>query len=270
MLVLALPVWAAADSNKQEILTPPPASAATAGQYEFILEKGADEQICRDFLANLKKIQPSETALACEVKLDPDMKQFGLPDWKGLGIKEYWDIAYDIEKRISYFFYSNKEATKEKWLKDYTEKTRSGELSPRLRQARVKLAAGAPELTVFGYTRHNNNIDACKMNVGQGNPPSAPSGELIFIHDKARSTLAEIIPSLNSESFFKSRVEHHVITYNSNLFFLGSQPVTGGYDIEIFGMDTVTSTTGSGKKMLNFAARLFCNISARNTPAPKP
>lgn len=263
--MLALPVWAAASSNDQKMLASPPVSAATIGKYEFSLENGSSEKVCHDFLSNLKKTQPEETSLACEIKLDPSLKQFGLPEWKGLGNEEYWNVTYDIEKRISFFFYSNKEATKEEWLKDYTEKIRSGELKPRLRQAKVKLATGAPQLTIFGYTRHRDNIDVCKKNVETGTPQSVIPGELIYIHDKARKTLVELESSLDSETFFKNRVEHHVVTHNSNLFFLKSLPAADGYSVLVYGIDMNVSPADSGKKLYTFSARQFCRISARNT-----
>jgi len=268
-LILALPAWAAAGSNERNILASPPASAVTDGKYEFHLESGSNEKICHDFLENLKKTQPTGASLACEVKLDPGMKQFALPDWKGLDNKEYVDIAYDIEQKVSYFFYSHKEATKEEWLKDYTEKIRSGKLNPRLRQTRAKLAADAPELTVFGYTWQNNNIDACKRDVGAGLLHNAQPGEWVFIHDKARKTIAEIDSSVESESFFRNRMPYHAITHDSRLLLLESQPAANGYSIMIFGMDWVASTTSSGKKIYNFPARQLCRFSARNIPASK-
>ncbi len=268
MLAFALPILAVAGSNEQN-LTPSASSPVADDKYEFHLESGSHEKICHDFLENLKKAQPSGVSLACEVKLDPSMKQFAFPDWKGLDNKEYLDIAYDIEQKISYFFYSHKEATKEEWLKDYTEKIRSGKLSPRLRQTKVKLADSAPELNVFGYTWHSNNIDECKRVVGAGQPHNAQIGEWVFIHDKARKTIAEIDSSIESESFFRNRMPYHAITHDSRLLFLESQPESDGYSIKIFGMDWVVSTMSSGKKIYNFPAKQLCKFSARNSSAPK-
>lgn len=268
MLTLALPALAMAGSNEQN-LSSSASSTATDGKYEFRLESGSNEKVCHDFLENLEKAQPAGASLACEVKLDPDMKQFALPDWKGLDNKEYVDIAYDIEQKISYFFYSHKEATKEEWLKDYTEKIRSGKLNPRLRQTRAKLAAGAPELTVFGYTWQSNNIDACKKAADTGQPLNPQAGEWVFIHDKARNTIAEIDSSIESESFFRNRMPYHAITHDSRLLFLESQPADDGYSIKIFGMDWVVSTTSAGKKIYNFPARQLCKFSARSTATPK-
>lgn len=264
MLALALSVHAVADSGRQEVTSLLPTSSVNIGKYEFNIKNGADERICRDFVASLKNTQPEEAALACSVDFDPSMKQFGFPDWKGIGNKEYWDIAYDVEQRISYFFLSHKEATKEEWLEDYTQKIRSGEYKPRLRQARAKLADGAPWLTVFGYTRYGNNIDGCKKAVKKNAPWGAKPGELVYIYDKSRNTLVEIIPSLDSEIFFKNRTEHHVFTYYSNLYFLESQPAADGYDILIYGIDMQVAPAEAGKNLYTFFAKQSCNISASN------
>lgn len=264
MLALALPIHATADGGRQEAPALSPASSVSIGKYEFSIKSGPDEKICRDFVASLKNTQPEEAALACDAGFDPGMKQFDFPDWKGIGNKEYWDIAYDIEQRISYFFLSHKEATKEEWLADYTQKIRSGEYKPRLRQAKVKLADGAPWLTVFGYTRYGNNIDDCKKTVKKNAPLGAKPGELVYIFDKSRNTLVEIMPSLDSEIYFKNRIEHHIFTYNSNLYFLESQPVADGYNILIYGIDMQVSPAEAGKSLYTFFAKQSCNISASN------
>jgi len=105
--------------------------------------------------------------------------------------------------------------------------------------------------------------------VEAGKPQNIAPGELIYIHDKARNKLVEIEPSLDSEFFFKNRTEHHVVTHNSNLFFLKSLPAADGYDILAYGIDMQVSPADSGKKLYTFSARQFCRISARNTSSSK-
>ena len=178
----------------------------------FKLRENSDLAVCRDFVENLNKVQPSKASFSCSVQFDPDIKQLNWPRWEELKIEDHWDEVYAIESSI---YRSQKmpsfEVWKEQYLDDmhvgYARKFMRGVFHPRLRRARVRFEPGGDLETILAYTRERNGVERCEDLVAT------------CMADENRTTKSttECIRSwASSHGSAKEKAGEHIVVYNPN------------------------------------------------------
>lgn len=229
-------------------------------------------EVCRDFLKNLQTTPATTEQYACEVPLNPAMTQFSMPAWKDLNIADHWDKIYSIEAYTNPLFKSS--ATVESWRMEYENNIHAGKIVPRLRQAKLRLAANAPEETVFAYTKRGNNLETCKKNVATGKLPLG-GGDIFFLFDPDSDPSSTYPASIgtaepNSEVSFDARHEYRYFTHKSIVYFINiTRPGVMGFDVNVFQNKYYPEST-KARSIYYYSAELACVIAARPIPATHP
>jgi hypothetical protein len=125
----------------------------------YRLEKDNGWAVCHDMIKSLNNLQPSRASFNCELKFDPDLKQFSYPEWEELEIEDYWREVYDIESNV---LQSKKLLSFENWKEQYIKDMKNGYtirlgyqekkirflFSPRLRKTQVCFEPGGKGLKI--------------------------------------------------------------------------------------------------------------------------
>lgn len=226
--------------------------------YTYKLTKDKGWNICRAYVKNLEAVQPTKASLACEVKLDPNMRQFSRPKWEELNIEDHWDVVYFIETELEKSF-SKKIPPFNVWRASYRSRIQSGEIKPRLRQTSLKYASDDPAQIFFAYTRNRDDIEVCKKEIaaGQYTMLAKYTGNYFIYYAPFSKTYQLIDPYGMVENMFWPTFKSRVVLYNSTMFLQFSAPVRNGYVMDLYNVLPIVPGKGAG-----YIAQPICEIEA--------
>lgn len=154
---------------------------------KYTMASGKGWSICEAYLKFLNSLPPTEETLRCDLKLKqvPGMRE---PDWQELDIAKNPPIVHQIELVLGVgHIEPNPEKDFERWKVQREKRMKANGEQPRLRRARLAVAANGAVETVLSY---NVDIKQCEKQVAiakAGKPYIVQLGQPnFFIFDEAK------------------------------------------------------------------------------------